>query len=551
MNDKKWFVYLGDHHEGPFSLSEIQIKMSEGKVTTQNFVWCEGMGDWQLMAEVESFKPLLDGSGAGIGSPPSTFDLSSPTIDRLNHEFTKISENVSHESTRVSVATEHQKEPSLLLTPAPSSSEADLLIAPMESGELKQEPAQSRKKKSSFAAVLYLIIFIPLLLIALDTGGYLDFLMRFPVYKAASDAVSDAMRPTLMKLVQVAPPLGRWISPIPRLDDVSPEDYEDLKSAAQPTPADGAGMIPKISMAVSRADLGVPTFYISTNLPDGVQLQMILVGQGDTLLNETSFTGQSSGSVVKSLAKTGSIRHADGRPLVRGDYMAYVMEADEQKPEVSQVLANLPASVVKIPDELPRGKKAIAKKSFFLGGPKDASYTARLKEFHEKLLAKAQAELTETKQFYSTLETQLLQTVEGFNRIKRSSQIGAKKGKKSPPKGLAKSQIKAWNELHTKWIDLDGQLIATMQKWTPEALQNEYFYGTLYSLVLQAEQSVSRVHQLQHSFFVGSVDEKSFDIQLGEASGQAQNALTALKTKIDQAESIPPTPNGMPRKDGI
>src|SRR5690242_16629809 len=59
FTEKKWFVYLGDHHEGPFSLEEIQGKMSEGRVTRENYVWADGMADWQPMPQVPDFNALL------------------------------------------------------------------------------------------------------------------------------------------------------------------------------------------------------------------------------------------------------------------------------------------------------------------------------------------------------------------------------------------------------------------------------------------------------------------------------------------------------------
>jgi hypothetical protein len=33
FSEKKWFVYMGDHHEGPFSLDEIQGKLRQAEVS--------------------------------------------------------------------------------------------------------------------------------------------------------------------------------------------------------------------------------------------------------------------------------------------------------------------------------------------------------------------------------------------------------------------------------------------------------------------------------------------------------------------------------------
>jgi hypothetical protein len=43
---KKWFVALSDHYEGPFTAAEIHEKVSQKKVDSDPFVWCEGMSEW-------------------------------------------------------------------------------------------------------------------------------------------------------------------------------------------------------------------------------------------------------------------------------------------------------------------------------------------------------------------------------------------------------------------------------------------------------------------------------------------------------------------------
>jgi hypothetical protein len=53
------------------------------------------------------------------------------------------------------------------------------------------------------------------------------------------------------------------------------------------------------------------------------------------------------------------------------------------------------------------------------------------------------------------------------------------------------------------------------------------------------------------SWFTGAINAQAYDIQLGEAISQAQAAMTSLKAKIDQAEKLPRTPAGLPRKEGL
>ena len=49
---KKWFVYLSDHHEGPFDAEELSMKKKNGLINQQSYVWSEGMADWKPMIEV-------------------------------------------------------------------------------------------------------------------------------------------------------------------------------------------------------------------------------------------------------------------------------------------------------------------------------------------------------------------------------------------------------------------------------------------------------------------------------------------------------------------
>jgi hypothetical protein len=112
-------------------------------------------------------------------------------------------------------------------------------------------------------------------------------------------------------------------------------------------------------------------------------------------------------------------------------------------------------------------------------------------------------------------------------------------------------QRKTWELFHNEWMRLQGQLDQIFLKWTPHTIQDQFFFGILYQLTQQVGQSVEKVHGFQHAYFTGSHDVKTFEIQLGEASSIAQGSISLLKAKIAQAEKIPYTPNGMPRREGL
>jgi hypothetical protein len=177
-------------------------------------------------------------------------------------------------------------------------------------------------------------------------------------------------------------------------------------------------------------------------------------------------------------------------------------------------------------------------KSYFLGGIKDANYTTRLKEFHDKLAEKARNEMGECKQFAATLDMQLSSTTQKFLFLHR--------GKKFSP-----AQAKVWGAFDRQWTALSDQLNQSFGKITADSLKNDYFYGALYQASQQASQAVMRLHEIQNSVYTSTVDAKSAEIQLGEASAIARNAVNELKTKIDYVDKLPPKPNGMPNRDGL
>jgi hypothetical protein len=360
-------------------------------------------------------------------------------------------------------------------------------------------------KRRSSSSLIFTLLFIILVLATFSayTLGYFNSVVN-----------SSALDPILMKLTDTIPALGKWISPIPKLSDVSLDDYETLKAAAQSRIENG----PRAAFALSKEDVFFPTFYVASNLPDGIRFQIVADGVPDTLLNQVSFNAKVEATLTKKLGRSGALKFSEGKPIPRGEYKISLFQGDSAG-----------------------GSKPLAVKTYFLGGQRDTVYTTRLKEFHERLMQKAKAELSELTQFALILETQLGQTGTKFRTYAA--------GKKINP-----AQRKSWAAYDQKWSDLSHQLSEHFSKWTPDALANDYFYSPLYLLVQQADQAVDKVHAIHNAFFTSKtppVDRNAFEVQVGEAVSFAQNAINTLKSKISEAEKIPPTPNGMPRRDGL
>jgi len=492
FTEKKWYIYMSDHHEGPYSLADLQQKMILGEATSGSYVWAEGMADWAQMTEIPVFESLLRPEKVSMFQP--NFALASgPTVQAElapQTEAMPIYEaKVDSVAFSPSVAT---LEP-VLEAHSPSVITDGLAHVP---GVTTASPPPARAKSSS--SLIFTLLFLILVLAGISAYSLGYF----------------SLDPFFLKLTDAVPALSKWISPIPKLTDVSPEDYNALKLASQAVIENG----PAYAVALSKEDVFFPTFYVSTNLPDGTHFQVLAEGVPDTLLNQVSFDAKVDVTIAKKIGKSAPLKFSEGKPIPRGEYKISLRGAD------SSTIA-----------------QPLAKKTYFLGGARDAVYTTRLKEFHERLMQKSKNELAEITQFAAVLETQLGQTSTKFRTF-------------SGGKRITPALRKSWQAYDKQWNDLSHQLISSFDKWTPDTLANDYFYGSLYLLVQQAFKAVEKTHAVHHAFFTNStssVDRNAFEVKVGEAASFAQNAINTLKSKISEAEKIPPTPNGMPRRDGL
>ncbi len=72
MGEKIWFVYISDHHEGPFTPEEVQAKIAEGAVTSQSLVWKDGMPEWVAAETIPEIHALFSGGAESPAAPALT-----------------------------------------------------------------------------------------------------------------------------------------------------------------------------------------------------------------------------------------------------------------------------------------------------------------------------------------------------------------------------------------------------------------------------------------------------------------------------------------------
>lgn len=495
FTEKKWFVYIGDKHEGPFSLEEIQGQLSQSRVSRDSYVWADGMADWKQMPEVEAFAPLLGVDSVAQVAKPQPMDAL-PVLEEKTERRADLEEKTGD------------------LNP-------DELKAAQEIGAaVDEEPTDSIKPSKTKSRLLAVGVTLLVLLtgtLVLFKSGYLG---------------KDQLQDMAIGLSERIPFLQNWISPIPALDGVSAPEYSELQTVARVKALPGGAV--QFGLAASTADPLAPVFYLVTNTPEQLTVHVYVVGVPDTLLNQVSFTAEYDVRLTKKTGKTPAVRSADGQPIPRGEYGIFVVAGENQPASVRALLATTQGLAIRVPPGVPKDAKLLAYRSVFLGGSRDGVYSTRLKEFHEKLRTKASNETGEIRQFLTTIESQLLSTQTKFKLLR---------------KRVSGPTRKQWDDFNTEWMGLQEGMDQTFRKWTPDVLTQDFFHGSLYQLVQQAGLSVQRVHELHHSFFVGVSDPKTFEIQLGEALSSANNILSLLKTKLEHVENLAPTPNGMPRRD--
>jgi hypothetical protein len=516
MNDfieKKWFIFVKDKHEGPFSIDELQTRILKGALPAETYVWKEGMSDWKMTSALpefqiilarlkENLKPSISVDNPGPGSPDDS-DQAAPSLETTKDSV--IEEKVSDK-------------------PIEDITE---LLGPAEIQESKK--VTSRLRNSPIQRLSSWKVIVSLVPIALLTG----FLILSSSNTKPQDENIQFQQTFMMRVAEHFPFLDRWISPLPVLD-VAEEEYEELKSAAK-AKLEFTG--PKFALALSRKDPLFPELFLASNVTEGAKLRVHIIGNPSTLLNWLTFEKVTEIALTKKLARTGTIHFQDGKPIPRGEYIVSISVSEDQSQSVKNLILSASLPAVNLPPEIPKETKVLAVKTYFLGGPRDAVYLARLKEFHDRLREKASRELGELKQFAATLENQFDSTSTKFSALREG---------RTRPK-----QKYLWSNFHQEWTKLEASLNTIFGDWTPEVIHDQFFYGTLYQLIHQLGQAIDRVHSFQNTFFTSVQDLKTLQIQIGESTASAQGTLILVKSKIEQAEKIPPTVNGMPQTEGL
>jgi hypothetical protein len=339
----------------------------------------------------------------------------------------------------------------------------------------------------------------------------------------------------MITLMEKIPAISGMFSPLPVLPGLEVGDYEEMKVAALASPTSPGR---KLAVAASLTDTTSPEVYVAGNLPDGTEIEVVVEGVPDSLLNQTSFTGTAKVILKSRWGKSEAIRGTDGKSAPKGRFRVYAYDAkDQSSAQASSAVGMYTVSTDKTWEKAPAGRRLTAVKYYFLGGKNDEDYKSRLKQYHDSLRAKVLKELEEIKQLTKTLEGQLEASVTQFQASR------SKKGKPS------KNQLKTWEDAHSKWVKMFSQLQESFKTWTPESLEKERFYGALYLRVTLYAQSIEKIHGLHNGYFADKADPAALDAQVAAETQNAVKIFTDLTTKTSQAEMQANNPVGLPKRE--
>jgi hypothetical protein len=471
MANKGWFLHIGGQPQGPFTADQVAAKFNEGVVNRDSHVWCEGMPAWSTCKDVPDLASIFSGpsSPPALGVPPLA--SSPPLVETPSRSG--LSGSTSTELSHLIELNPH---------------EVDDTTAAIDPAKLR-----SAKKEAAVALKTERKITVANSVVGVTSGGS-ETPRRFKVLILAVPLIGFAAvgGAVGLKLVSVADIKSHTLhfvtgltSTFPALDDVSQDQYENLRAAADSDVKTSGSLA---TIAISKQSEERPVFYVAANLPDGANLSFQLKADSKSALTDKAIAVRFPLTISKHLAKSPSLHTPDGASFPPGEYTATVVSADEeQPPEVKEILSK---------------SKLFVTQKFFLGGQKDATFNSKLDQLHQKQKEKSLVEYKQGALLMSKLEAQVTLASDASQQIQN-----AKKSAVS----------KLWNDYDQKWSTGDV-----------EPLEKGVYYPDAFAAIHEIWAQGKKIHELQ------SVAAQGGDwSQASALVTDTQQKLTALKTRLD------------------
>lgn len=395
MSTKTWYVAVGKAKDGPFPEDLIRSRITQadpnGKILEKTPLWTKGMANWLPAGQIPEFKgafapaqPLPDEEppplseneegSPGLGTPPerSVADaadspkkkertLSNLEITRTDGLTAMISraEQKQVRPARPSPAPKPVKKPKpeqeLSALMAVNPKDLDDRTSMVDSSQLqlaKREASRVHKEMGQGALSAGNLLKIGLLLGIIGAGAY------FTQSKMAS----------------------KLLSPLPRLDGVLMERFEELEQVAQ---ASVTREGPRLDIEIQKSTLSTDVqFYVVTNLPDTASLLVFVTSVAGQTLNSAPVDIRFPLTVAKRHAKTPKLHNLDGSLPADGEYLVTIVE-DEIQPAVMNPILSAMSEKTDAPQFIPKGRKLFFQKKIFFGNDSGPSFQAKLKAIHQ------------------------------------------------------------------------------------------------------------------------------------------------------------------------
>jgi hypothetical protein len=373
--EKVWFLYVVDHHEGPFTIEEIKQKIKNKQALPTSYVWREPMNDWATIDSLEEFG------------------------------FKKTSnESVAQANTTSS-----------------NTSKASILGFKNTNTQNKETNTSMKKnKKFSVLTLVLLIALLGTLGIGIKMGLFSNLMSTVPLQ---SQTIKLKLRPLLKPIAQKLPQsFKKFLLGIELPEDINTSDENLLIEAALSSLSQGG------KIAISRIPKNdVLEYFITTNLPSGTELQVLISSIPDRILYARSFNINKTVTVQNSTARILIANQDMLSKIPQGDYRISVFDSDTQLPEIASILSQ--TQKVQTPTWVPKNRTAFFTDTIFLNGTKNNEFEQKLKEYNQAYKDKLENEKKELHEFYTNLYNSANETASKFFALlnqKKNTKLKAK-----------------------------------------------------------------------------------------------------------------------------
>lgn len=378
MEEKQWFLYVVDKHEGPFTLKEIEQFIAKGDALPSSFVWREGLADWMMLSELSEFAPGKVGTDS-TGKPafivPQSQSAAGGQVKVAKSTGTSESAKAlgmsGGPSTRRYRWYKSTKFFIFMLLVLGGGVYHALTIGALDSA---LRPTGLSGKSLGLPTIASL---------APNTAALTPLLS--PLKKLISEQVEPRLPPALKKyLISVELPAGIPLNQAEILKGIAKEDISK-------------GI--KAGLAILPGEEANPAIIVVSNAPDATDFTVNLVGKQGTLLNSFGYQQTQHAKIMGHVGQTARFAMDQSKPLPKGEYAVSVQT----------------------------GGRQLSGMDVFLGGARDASYEERISEFNQRISERIRQSVTELTQIADTLGSMANESAVTFTKTLKIKAPGIRK----------------------------------------------------------------------------------------------------------------------------